>query len=84
MLRLGLPRGDLETRKSLFFPLLSQVISDYRSSPYEKVFCPEKNSLGKSVRRWWQAIRTGPAKYSSNSGESWDMIAFVFLIFRMN
>lgn len=84
VLRLDLPRGDLETRKSLFFPLLSQVISDYRSSPYEKVFCPEKNLLGKFVRQWWQAIRTGSAKYSSNSGERWDMIVFVFLIFSMS
>lgn len=83
VLRLDLPRGDLESRKSLFFPLLSQVISDYRSSPYGKVFCPKKNLLGKFVRQWWQAIRTGPAKYSSNSGESWDMIVSVlgFILF---
>lgn len=52
-------------------------------SPYEKVFCPEQNSLGKFVSWWWQAIRTGP-KYSSISGESWDMIVFVFLIVSMS
>lgn len=70
-----------ESRKSLFFPLPSQVLSDCRSSPYEKVFCPEKKL---TWRWWWQAIRPGPAKYSSISAESWDMIAFVFSIFSMS